>query len=154
MKALLKDHFTRNLITIDRHASADEAYRKMTHNWVRHLPVLDTEKNLIVGILSDRDLLRSPSSQRPVYELMSTPVRTYEITTPIKKVVQTMIDDKVSAFLITRNEEVVGIITTEDMLLVLAQFLTEEESTRWVLGEFLVNPALQTAIHTTAQAGI
>lgn len=154
MKALLKDHITRHLVTIDKNATAEDAYKLMTNNWVRHLPVLDSENDLIVGMLSDRDLMRAPTNKKPVYELMSSPVRTFEITTPVKKVVQTMIEDKLSAFLITRNEDVVGIVTTEDMLLLLAQFLTEEESSKWVLGEFLVNPALQSGVNMVSQAGI
>lgn len=154
MKALLKDHITRHLVTIDKNATAEDAYKLMTNNWVRHLPVLDSENDLIVGMLSDRDLMRAPTNKKPVYELMSSPVRTFEITTPVKKVVQTMIEDKLSAFLITRNEDVVGIVTTEDMLLLLAQFLTEEESSKWILGEFLVNPALQSGVNMVSQAGI
>lgn len=154
MKANLKDHITRQLVTIDKNETAEEAYKLMTSNWVRHLPVADKENNYIVGMLSDRDLLRAPTNKKPVYELMTSPVRTFDIHTSVKKVVQTMIEDKISAFLITKNDDVVGIVTTEDMLLLLAQFLTEEESSRWIIGEFLANPALQAGANMVSQAGI
>lgn len=85
---------------------------------------------------------------------MSSPVRTFDMDTPLKKVVNTMIDEKLSAFIVMKSDEVAGIVTTEDMLLLLSQYLNEEESPKAILGEFLVNPVFQGSMHTLSQAGI
>lgn len=154
MKPELKNNMTHSLVTISKYATASEAYKVMTAEWIRHLPVKDDSQDYIIGILSDRDLLRSPHPTTPVLELMSAPVRSYDISTPVRTVVSSMIEEKLSAFLITNKDEVVGIVTSEDMLLLLSQLLKEDPSAKWILSEFLVNPVLQRSIDLAAQAGI
>lgn len=154
MKATLKENMSRSLITIGRNAKCAEAYKLMTEEWIRHLPVLDETGQYVVGMLSDRDLLRSPHPTTPVYELMSSPVQSFDIDTPIRTVVQAMIDDKLSAFMITNKGDIAGIITSEDLLLLLSQLLKEDLNPKWVLSEFLVNPVLQRTVDMASQAGI
>lgn len=154
MKAELKDHLTSHLITISKDATAAEAQLLMTNNCIRHIPVMDTEKDVIVGILSDRDLLRSPNAHKPVFELMSSPFKTFDVSTSAKIVVQSMIDEKVSSFLVTKDKTVVGIVTTEDMLLLLSQLLDDETNSRWIMSEFLVNPLFQNGMNMISQSGI
>lgn len=154
MTLTLKDHMSRKLITVGRETTAKEAQRIMTNFWIRHLPVMDEPTGMIVGMLSERDVLRSPSLETPVEQLMSSPVRTFGIETPLVSVVEAMIDEKLSAFLITKEDEVVGLVTTEDMLVVLNEILKGDESRAWVLNEILINPALQRAAYIIGQAGI
>lgn len=154
MKATLRNNMTHNLVTINKHATAEEAYKLMVTSWIRHLPVVDDSGEYIVGMLSDRDLLRSPHPKTPIFELMSSPVKTFDVETPVKTVVQAMIDGKVSAFIITGKEEIVGIVTSEDMLILLSKALEEEQSPKWILSEFLVNPIFQRTINMASQAGI
>ncbi|KHD89210.1 MAG: hypothetical protein OM95_05190 [Bdellovibrio sp. ArHS] len=154
MKLVLKDHMTKKLITVSRTASAAEAQRLMANYWIRHLPVMDEQEDYIVGMLSDRDLIRAPSAEVSVDTLMTSPIKTFDIETPIADVVDGMIEEKVSAFLITKKDEVVGIVTSEDMLIVLHQILNKEDGITWNLSEILVNPALQRAAYLVGQAGI
>lgn len=154
MPMRLKDHMSRQLITIDRSAVAKEAQRLMTNYWIRHLPVMDTDTDHIIGLLSDRDLLRSPSSDIPVEQLMSTPFKTFDIDTPLVDIVEAMIDEKISAFVITKNQDVVGLVTSEDLLVVLAQILKEDSDKTWILNEILTNPALQRTAYILGQTGI
>lgn len=150
----LKDHMTRELVTINRNATAIEAHRLMTNYWIRHLPVVDEAEEYIIGMISERDLLAATSMKVPVEELMSTPIRTFDINTPVRAVVDSMIEEKISAFLITKKDEIVGIITSEDMLILLDQMLKEEGGKSWDLSELLVNPALQRAAYLMGQAGV
>ncbi|KYG62146.1 HPP family protein [Bdellovibrio bacteriovorus] len=154
MKLVLKNHISRKLITVPTTATAAEAQRLMANYWIRHLPVMDEEDDYIIGMLSDRDLMRASSLEVTVDKIMTSPIKTFDIDTPIDDVVEAMIEEKVSAFLITKEEEVVGIVTTEDMLLVLHQVLKKEDTTTWNLSEILVNPALQRAAYLVGQAGI
>ncbi|MDG0816324.1 CBS domain-containing protein [Bdellovibrio svalbardensis] len=154
MKPELKNNMTHSLITISKNATAAEAYSVMNSEWIRHLPVIEDTTDYIVGIISDRDLLKAPHSTTPIYSLMSSPVRCFDISTPVRTVVKSMIDNKLSAFLITDKSEVAGIVTSEDMLLLLSQLLKDDHSAKWILSEFLVNPVLQRSIDLAAQAGI
>ncbi|MNL75988.1 hypothetical protein D3C87_2018830 [compost metagenome] len=66
-----------------------------------------------------------------------------------------MIEEKVSAYLITDNDEVIGIVTTEDMLVLLENFLTEADSARpRTLLDFLMNPVVQKTVRMVSDAGI
>lgn len=154
MKVNLRNNMSQKLITINHSATAGEAYKIMTANWIRHLPVVDESGDYIIGMLSDRDLLRTPNPSTPVKELMSFPVKTFDVETPVQRVVKAMINEKLSAFIITRQDQIAGIVTSEDMLILLSKILDEEESAKWVLSEFLVNPVFQRTVNMASQAGI
>ena len=154
MKLALKDHMTRKLITINKDSTVAEAYRLMKNFWIRHLPVLDQEEEFIVGMISERDLLAAPSADTAVSQVMSNPIKTFPIETPVKSVVSAMIDEKLSAFLITKDDEIVGIVTSEDMLVLLKEVLKEDDTTQWSLSEIFINPALQRAAYIVGQTGI
>lgn len=154
MKVSLKNNMTENLILIEKHVTASEAYKIMSEHFIRHLPVVDETGEYIVGILSDRDLLRSPHPQTLVQDLMSSPVKTFDVETPVLTVVNAMVDEKKSAFIITGEDKIMGIVTSEDMLMLLSKILSEDTSAKWVLSEFLVNPLFQKTVNMAAQAGI
>lgn len=154
MKIALKDHMTRKLITINREAPASEALRLMTNFWIRHLPVLDRNEEFIVGILSERDLLSAPSMSTPVEHLMSAPLKTFDIDTPMEEVVRAMVEEKISAFLVVKSEDVVGIVTSEDMLVLLHEMLKKDDNSQWSLTNLLFNPIVQKTAYLFGQAGI
>lgn len=154
MKMALKDRMSRQLVTIERHVSAIEAHRIMRNYWIRHLPVVDEAEEYIIGMLSERDLLMALSPDVPVEKLMSAPLKTFDIDTPARTVVDAMLADKISAYLITKKDEVVGIVTSEDMLALLEEMLKKEEHHNWIVSDILVNPALQRAAYLMGQAGI
>lgn len=154
MKVLLKNQITRKLTCIPSHTSVYEARQIMKNNWIRHLPVTDSAGEYVLGMISDRDLLRAKNEDQVVDELMSTPVRTFDIETPVKTIVHSMIDSKMSAFLITKKEDIIGIVTSEDMLLLLSQILTETNKTEMILSQYLANPVVQGSINLLNQAGI
>jgi acetoin utilization protein AcuB len=112
---------------------------------VRHLPVVD-ENNAIVGILSDRDLLRASKSESltlgacasflgedldpeaTVSDYMSAPVESVYSDDALKEVVNRMIQERISALMVkdVETQRYVGIITTEDLLRVLLHYLKKD----------------------------
>lgn len=154
MKVLLKNQITRSLTCIAEETKVFEAKQLMKNNWIRHLPVIDINGEYVVGMISDRDLLRAKNEDQKVNELMSSPIKTFDIETPVKTIVHAMIEAKMSAFLITKEDEIIGIVTTEDMLLLLSQTLTETNKTEMILSQYLANPVLQGSINLLSQAGI
>ncbi|MCK6597108.1 MAG: CBS domain-containing protein [Bdellovibrionaceae bacterium] len=154
MKVLLKNQITRQLTCLPIDANVALAKTTMNNNWIRHLPITDTTGEKVLGIVSDRDLLRAKNEEQKLEELMSSPVKTYDLETPVKTIVHSMIEGKVSAFLVTKQEAVIGIVTTEDMLLLLSQILTETNRTELYLSQYLSNPILQQSVNMLNQVGI
>ncbi len=54
---LIREHYTKNIISADENASLDEAFKLMDSNRIRRLPV--TKNGTIVGTVSIRSLLKN-----------------------------------------------------------------------------------------------
>ena len=158
-------------MTVRDTGSVEEAYRLMFSNKIRHLPVLDRDGE-VTGIISDRDIQRAMHSDisdsfgfkmesvkfkddAKVMDYMTWPVKTYDVETDIQLVLQGMIDKKVSAFLITKDEDVVGIVTTDDFLMLLKKLLEEkDDDDGYVLGDVLTSPLFGRMAQMIGNAGI
>ena len=125
---------TQPLITVEASASPSAAFELMRDHRVRHLPVM--ENGSVVGIISDRDLQRGrkveaqnmgESTLAPglvVRDFMSGPLATLPEGAPLSEATRIMIDQKISAILVTRGGNINGIITLDDLLRVLQTLLT------------------------------
>ena len=147
MDLRIKHEMTANVVTIRAEDTLDIAYAKMVRHEIRHLPVLDVQGNL-VGILSDRDIQRSLKSQisyggpdgdfrsescdfdpnTTVADYMTWPVKTLDKDVRLDIAAQRMMNEKISAFLVTENKKIVGILTTDDLLRVLISFLEKPQA--------------------------
>lgn len=158
------------LIIVKEGDTLESAYQIMKKNKIRHLPVADA-RGVIIGLLSDGDLNRamySDISENGVREekmefnpgvkvrdFMSWPVHSFDKAALLKTVVRKMIEEKASSFLITDKEKIVGIITTEDMLKVLENFLdASDESMRLNLEGILFDPVFGSASRMISDIGI
>lgn len=158
---LTKENMTKTLITIRWNESIEKAFQKMEEFRIRHLPVVDKD-DFVVGIISDRDVNRAMNTERPgfdesvlVGDFMSWPAITVDEKASIADVAEGMVDEKVSAFLVTRNgNEVVGIVTSEDLLGYLAKQLREGAKKRPLLESLPYTPVAQEAIRELNAAGL
>lgn len=123
-----KDFYSKKLITIPEWETPENGLKVMKNHYIRHLPVTDTKTGEILGIVSDRDLL-AEMANGSIYirDVMCKNVLSFDIQTPLKKIVDEMIDKKVSSFLIKNKGQYCGIITSEDMLQVLSMVLGDQE---------------------------
>lgn len=161
---------TNKLITINENDALSTAYRTMQTNNIRHLPVLNRSSE-VVGIISDRDLLRALKTQiihQPgfkiedakfdpteiVYEYMSSPVKAFDKKTPVEQVVKTMIADKISCYLISDGQDIVGIVSSENFLHLLLNYIKAETAPSWSLERILNLPWVQSTSNSLSQAGI
>jgi acetoin utilization protein AcuB len=154
MKIELKNQMSRKLLTIKASATVKEAYHIMSNEWIRHLPVVTDDEESVIGIVSDRDLLCAKNETALVKSVMSPHVKSCDVSSPIKKIVHGMIDNKISSYLITEKGIVKGIVTSEDMLILLSQLLTKEEENELIVQKWLSSPVTQNAINMLSQAGI
>ena len=137
MSHSLQNHFTKSLICIGPDESVEQALMVMKNHHIRHL-VVKAENNQVVGILSDRDVYRSFSTEeKTVANIMSKYPVQFDIKTPMETIVLEMIKRKVSAFLVSSQSEVIGIITTEDLLYLTAELLKEDGPTKTLLENFV-----------------
>ena len=134
---LVKERMTHNPVTIREETSLDDALKAMRDNKVRRLPVLDKNGKL-VGIVSEKDLLYaspSPATSLSVYELhyllskltirqvMTSPVTTVTMDTPLEEAARIMADQKIGGLPVLDKDELVGIITETDIFKILIELL-------------------------------
>ena len=131
-------NMTSRLIKINQNDSVEQALMVMRNHNIRHLPVID-EHNNYVGIVSDRDLFKSLNhDETQVKNIMTTQVLKFELHSKMQNVVSEMLRLKISAFLIEKDKQVIGIITSEDLLHLLSQLLENQQTEPTVLEEVML----------------
>jgi acetoin utilization protein AcuB len=129
MKQQIKNIFSDDLVTIKEHASLAEADDLMNNYNIRHLPVMNADCEL-VGILSKSDYaglkyIDSRFTNHKVNVFMSSPVKMVRKEATVKQVAQIFIDKKINSVVVADDHEVIGILTSEDLMRLLA------EDTEW-----------------------
>ena len=118
---------SKNLISISVGATVSVAKNLMNEKRIRHLPVID-DKNEIVGVVTSRNLANAESIQQfPVDLFMISPVEFINQKESLRASILKMLEMKISCLLVVDDkDEVVGIVTTDDILWHLAHLLREE----------------------------
>jgi acetoin utilization protein AcuB len=170
MSIHLQQAMSKHPLTVRLKDDLQAAYIRMKREKFRHLPVIDDEGKL-VGIISDRDFQRAmwpteksepnimkedPTFRKDakVAEYMSWPAITLAENTDLATAVNTMLKNKISAIVVTREDLMVGIITNEDLLKVLAALLTEPPKTQSATLAIAYNSPLGKIADFLATAGI
>lgn len=108
-----------NLTTITDNALLAEAEALMAKENLHHLLVVNSNKT-VVGVLSRNDFLPLrrvglPVAQLKVRDFMSSACAV-ERSNPVKKLAQLFLNKKISSALVTENNSIVGIITSEEIM--------------------------------------
>lgn len=137
---LVKERMSKPAITITPDTPLQDALRIMHEKKIRRLPVVEGKK--LVGIVTERDLLyASPSpattlsiqemhymlSRLKVKEIMKSPVITIDENAPIEEAARLMADNKIGGLPVTRDGELVGIITESDLFKVFTEMMAARE---------------------------
>lgn len=157
----VRSQMTKSFKSVQWNQPMADAWKLMEEGRIRHLPVIGAQGEL-AGILSDRDVKRAmdPSALRfraesVAADYMNWPVVTVEQNTPLVKAVKMMLEEKISALMVTRGAAVVGIITTEDMLRVLQEILLhEDKGGKLAVLDFSYEPLWREATRTAASVGL
>lgn len=120
---------TKNVLTIDAGEPLAKALELMRDRRIRHLPVLDSQKN-IVGILTDRDFSSlDVLGGLKVEHAMSKPVHFIDQGVSLRSAVFRMLENRISSLLVSDDQNnAVGIVTTEDLLWQLAHLMKDDSS--------------------------
>lgn len=105
-----------NLRTIRESDEVRVATSEMSADEIHHLLVVDANGKL-VGVVSDRDLLRAAGPAEPVWKVMSHDVATVGPATPAAFAVERMLRGKYCALpVIDDGGRPIGIVTSTDFL--------------------------------------
>ena len=150
---LVSDRMKKPVLTITPDFPIHEALNILKHEQIRHIPVLQGGK--LVGIVTNEDLFyASPSpatslsiwemnyliSKVTVKEVMTENVVTVTEDTPIEAAALIMVKHKIGCLPVMRNDELVGIITETDLLIILPELMAINQS--GIRATFLVKEEL------------
>jgi acetoin utilization protein AcuB len=129
---LVRDSMTREVVTVAPETTAAEALALCRGNRIRHLPVLEGRR--LVGVISDRDLrAATPALGDParaealdrirVADEMARDVVTARPEDPIEEAAMAMYERKIGCLPVVDGEELVGIVTSSDVLRALVRLV-------------------------------
>lgn len=170
MEMKLNETMSRHPVTVRHKDDLNSAFLRMRRDGFRHMPVID-DRGQVVGIISDRDFQRAmwpinfpdgsglppaPHFRKDakVADYMSWPVKTFPEDANLIEAVNAMIAGKMSSVLITREEQIVGIVTHEDLLRVLASLLKSPTSAKGRVLELAYNTPLAKVNEMLSVAGL
>ncbi len=115
------DFMTTALITMKASDTVKHADVDMRLANIRHIPVVDDKGNL-VGILSNRDVLRALGTNGTaegirIGDIMTSRVRTCQEDTPASKAAEEMMEHKIGALPVVGDAgQLVGLVTETDFV--------------------------------------
>ncbi|RMD51422.1 MAG: CBS domain-containing protein [Ignavibacteria bacterium] len=125
---LVEKWMTKKVITVDQKEALSEAINILKRNKIRRMPVLDGDK--LVGIVSDRDLKEASPSKATsldiwelhylmtkikVKDIMTRNPITIEKSATVERAAMIMHDRKIGGLPVVEGNELVGIITEQDI---------------------------------------
>lgn len=114
----VSDLMSTAVVTIRADATLADAHADMETGMVHHLPVVDGRRHL-VGILSDRDILRTLSRPRDttIAEIMTREVITVKPDHSAQGAANLMLERRISALPVVSDDgALIGVITQTDYL--------------------------------------
>lgn len=125
---LAKEIMTTEVITIHHSTTVKEARVLMNEKRIRHMPVLDEQKN-VVGVFTEHDVFQAFDSNDDELYIMNKPVSLFMTTDVISAHPEEFVEDLASIFYESRigmvpiieRGKLIGIITRSDLLYTLIQ---------------------------------
>ena len=119
---------TRDVIVVPPELTLANAWRVMTRERIRHLPVV--RAGALIGMLSDRDVLARGTMGKDgildvaphdiVGEAMTpTPLVTCDASTNVSELARRMTEEKIDAIPVVNGLRLVGLVTSTDLLTLL-----------------------------------
>jgi acetoin utilization protein AcuB len=135
----VKDAMSKDVKTLALDDTIETCFDFMKENQVRHLPVVDspTEKEenpYLLGVVSDRDILRQLSPylgksgqtdsdakviKQPLAQIITRNPITVSSETPMADAIGLMIDNHINMLPVLSGQNLIGIITSADILMLL-----------------------------------
>jgi len=115
MNVKIKDLMVEQVITAQPHHSVEHVRGLMERNHISAVPVVGPEGEA-VGIVSATDLIADPKAGTPVSQIMTERVYTVPAYNDAHVAARVMRNHKIHHVVVTHEKEVVGIISSFDLL--------------------------------------
>ncbi len=123
---LVEEIMTKNVVTLKKEDTIRKAYTILQENKFHHIPIID-EDNVVIGIISDRDIRDALPSifedewkeevlQRPVSEIMEEDVKVVHPFEFVEEIAAIFYEKEISCLPVISEGNLVGIVTDKDML--------------------------------------
>jgi acetoin utilization protein AcuB len=137
----VRDSMTREVVTLGPETSAAEAWGVCQELGIRHLPIVEAGR--LVGLVSDRDLRdvsppRGSGGERDTLgwvrlrDIMSTDLVTIGPLDTIEHAAREIYDRKIGCLPVVADGELVGILTSSDMMRTLIELVGAHGIGSWV----------------------
>jgi CBS domain-containing protein len=112
----VSDLMSTALVTVKPSDSLISARAEMEVGVIRHLPVVD-DRNRLVGVISDRDVIHLRGTNKHVADVMTRDVITVSPDAPAAAAATIMLDHKISSVLVVDEDKtLIGVVTQTDYL--------------------------------------
>lgn len=105
---------TKTVVTVTPETTVGEARRIFQDAWIGHLPVMEGE--LLVGIVSERDLARAVGDAMPVEEIMTQPVFVLSPAATIRQAARIFAERRLGALPVLDGRQLVGMVSVVDVM--------------------------------------
>lgn len=136
----VRDFMTRDVVTLGPEASAKEAWALCREHRIRHIPIVEDGK--LVGIVSDRDLRDVSPGQGDreaatlqwvgLDAMMVRELATIHPLDTVERAAREIHDRKIGCLPVVADGELVGIITSSDMMLTLIELVGARGAGTWI----------------------
>jgi CBS domain-containing protein len=113
----------RPICVVDKNIELDEAAKLMVAKGIGSLVFI--LKNRIVGIITERDLVKYFGKKKKVYDIMAKTVVTVDKEDSLDRAIELMRDNKIKRLPVLDKDKLVGIVTLTDIA-ANADYLEEE----------------------------
>jgi CBS domain-containing protein len=122
----VRDIMNKSLITVEKDNTIRLAIKKMVHGEFGSVVV--TENGKPIGILTERDILKSIANEmmepeNKVEIIMSTPLISVNSSVSLREAAEVMLMNNIRRLMVKENDEYVGIISQRE----LQRFITESK---------------------------
>jgi acetoin utilization protein AcuB len=121
---LVAEVMNRRVVTVAPDATVAEARRLLDERRIRHVPVV--ARGRVVGLVSDRDVrsaARGDPERTRVADIMTRDVLTVSPAARVEEAARLMLAHRIGALPVLERGELVGIVTTTDLLRALVDLL-------------------------------
>lgn len=123
---IIEEIMNRNVVTINKDTTIETALQLLNKHRVRHLPIVNSD-NEVIGIISDRDIRdASPSIfhkeehledfQKPISSIMVKNVITAHPLDFVEEVASIFFEHQIGCIPVTEEDKLIGIVTETDIL--------------------------------------
>lgn len=120
--ATIEQMMTPDPQTMSPHATVGEARAELALGRIRHLPIVNGD--VLVGLVSERDIHNEPDSDLVLSELMTRDVQTVRPDTPAHEVAYLLLRHAIGCVPITDDRDrLVGIVTDTDFVRIAYRYL-------------------------------